>query len=182
MDLTQLKAELQSLATKAADIDRRRGEGAKPLFDERLFSCLSRLLSPCVAEAKGVVDTLEREKESGRLSNLRAAHLCDKLINQLSALQREVATVSVRAKEKTFVPKTRSSISQLYQDLAQHQDWERRLSDMVRDAESKLGRCETLAEQQAAQKHLLTTEKRLSRCREAKKNIESRIAFREKKG
>ncbi|PKF51014.1 primosomal replication protein PriC [Enterovibrio nigricans] len=182
MDLTQLKSELQSLATKAADIDRRRGEGAKPLFDERLFTCLSRLLSPCVTEARSVVDTLEREKESGRLSSLRAAHLCEKLVNQISALQREVATVSVRAKEKTYAPKMRSSISQLYQDLAQHQEWERRLSDMVRDAESKLGHCGSLSEQQAAQKLLLTTEKRLLRCREAKQKIESRISFREKKG
>lgn len=88
MDLSNLKAQLQTLANQAADIDRRRGESAKPLFDERLFTCLSRLLTPCVMEAQAVVTTLEREHSAGKLSGLRAEHLCEKLLNQIGALQK----------------------------------------------------------------------------------------------
>lgn len=181
MDLSNLKAQLQTLANQAADIDRRRGESAKPLFDERLFTCLSRLLTPCVMEAQAVVTTLEREHSAGKLSGLRAEHLCEKLLNQIGALQREIATQPLRAQEKALAPKPKASISQLYQDLAQHQGWERRLADMVRDAEARIGQCYTLVEQQQAQHQLLTLEKRLARCREAKQKIESRISFRERK-
>ncbi|WP_281544120.1 primosomal replication protein [Grimontia sp. SpTr1] len=182
MDLSSLRTELQTLANRAAEIDRKRGESAKPLFDERLFSCLAKLLTPCVSEAKSVVDTIEREQASGRLSAMRAEHLCEKLVNQIGALQREMATLAIRQQEKAMAPKTGASISQLYQDLAQHQGWERRLEDMVRDAEAKMGQYASFAEQQQAQKQLLALEKRLSRCREARQKIESRISFRERKG
>ncbi|OEE68027.1 prepilin peptidase [Enterovibrio norvegicus FF-33] len=182
MDLSSLKEQLNALAIQAAEIDRRRGEGIKPLFDERLFRTLSRFLTPCVAEAKSVVDTLEREQSSGRLSPQRAEHLCEKLINQISALQREMATVSIRQKERSFAPRFGTSTGQLYQELAQHQEWERRLADMVRDAELNIAHGNTIAEQQGAQKNLLVAENRLARCRESKKKIEAQIAFREKKG
>ncbi|MCC4797913.1 prepilin peptidase [Enterovibrio norvegicus] len=181
MDLSTLKQQLQNLAINAADIDRKRGEAIKPLFDERLFSCLARLLTPCVSEAQSLVATLEREQESGRLTAARADYLCEKLLNQISALQREMATISIRQKERSFAPRFGTSTSQLYQDLAQHQSWERRLDDMVRDAEAKLGQCQTLVEQQQMQKNLLTLEKRLARCSEARQKIEARITFREKK-
>ncbi|AUW37792.1 prepilin peptidase [Grimontia hollisae] len=182
MDLTSLKVQLQALANSAADIDRKRGESANPLFDERLFSCLARLLTPCVIEAKSVVDTIEREQANGRLTAMRAEYLCEKLLNQLGALQREIATQSLRQQEKAMAPKYGASISQLYQDLAQHQGWERRLSDMIRDAEARLDTCSSFIEQQQAQKQLLVLEKRLARCKEARQKIEKRISFRERKG
>lgn len=182
MDLSDLKTQLDTLARQAADIDRKRGESAKPLFDERLFTCLARLLTPCVHESQSVVATIEREQQAGKLTSLRAEHLCEKLLYQLQALQREVATQAVRAQEKSFAPKSGTSISQLYQDLAQHQSWERRLADMVRDAESRLGQCGTIQEQQQVQKQLVVAEGRLARCRDARQKIEARIAFRERKG
>ncbi|MDD1792998.1 primosomal replication protein [Enterovibrio makurazakiensis] len=182
MDLSPIKEQLHALGLQAAEIDRRRGEGIKPLFDERLFNCLARLLTPCVAESKSVVDTLEREQSSGKLSAMRAEHLCERLVNQVSALQREIATVSIRQKERSFAPKFGTSTGQLYQELAQHQEWERRLADMVRDAESNMAHSQTIAQQQHAQKSLLVAESRLARCRESKKKIEARITFREKKG
>ncbi|WP_407330901.1 primosomal replication protein PriC [Enterovibrio sp. 27052020O] len=181
MDLTPLKAQLNTLTNQAAEIDKRRGENSKPLFDERLFHCHSRLLTPCVEEAKSVVDSLEQEQSSGRLSPQSAEHLCEKLLNQISALQREIATVSIRQKERSFAPKLGMSTRQLYHELAQHQNWERRLADMVRHAEADIAQRHTTAEDQQAQKNLLAVQNRLARCRESKKKIEARIAFREKK-
>ncbi|MFD2180139.1 primosomal replication protein PriC [Veronia pacifica] len=180
--LSPIKQQLEQMAKHAADIDRKRGEGRRPLFDERLFKCRSKLLTACVNETQSIISTLEKEQQSGKLSAARADHLCETLLNQVSALQREMATLGIREKEKHYAPKTSVSISQLYQDLAQHQGWERRLEDMVRDSETQLSQCDTLKEQQACQKKLLALEKRLSRCREAKARIEGRISFREKKG
>lgn len=42
----------------------------------------------------------------------------------------------------------------LYQRLAQHQDYERRLAQMTDDRELALGRAQTFAEQQKLQKEL----------------------------
>ncbi|PCS22238.1 Primosomal replication protein N prime prime [Candidatus Enterovibrio escicola] len=182
MDLTNLNEQLQALAVHAADIDYQRGETIKPLFDAHLFNCPSRFLMPCVSEARNIVTILVREQQSGRLSTIRAMYLCEKLLNQVSALQREIATLSIRKKEKRFSIKHRISTGQLNQDLVQHQDWELQLDDMVRDAETKLGQCYTLVEQQQAQKQLLTLEKRLYRCQEARQKIETKITLRENKG
>ncbi|RXJ74716.1 prepilin peptidase [Veronia nyctiphanis] len=180
--LAPIKEQLEQLAKNAAEIDRRRGESRQPLFDERLFKCRARLLTACVNETQSLLKTLEREQDAGKLSAMRADHLCETLLNQVSALHREMATMEIREKEKDYAPKAKASISQLYQDVAQHQSWERRLEDMVRDCETQLGQCATLKEQQACQQKLLALEKRLTRCRDSKKRIEGRIAFREKKG
>ncbi|MDW1993703.1 primosomal replication protein PriC, partial [Vibrio sp. 780] len=56
MNIEQLSQSLEHMANQAATLDRQRGEHHVPLFDERLFSCRSRLLSPCVKEAKSTLD------------------------------------------------------------------------------------------------------------------------------
>lgn len=181
MNLTHLKQQLQNMAAEAAEIDNRRAESRTPLFDERLFPRRFRQLSPCVSEAKHLVEQLEKEQASGHLSSIRASHLCEKLINQISALQREIATLSVREQEKRFTPKASISISQLYQNLSQHQDWERRLDDMVRDATGALNNCASYQDQQKHQQQLLATEQRLSRCKAARQKIEAKIDYSERR-
>ena len=177
MSLTHLKEQLNNMSIQAQAIDKQRGESLKPLFDDRLFSCLSRLLSPCVQEAKNVIAQFEEEQKSGRLSSIRAAHLCEKLLNQVAALQREMATLSIREKEKRFAFKHTTSMNQLYQDLAQHQNWERRLEEKLNQIEAFFSYQTTQKNQIEIQKHLIVTKERLSRCNKAKQKIESNIAF-----
>ena len=55
MNISQLQENLEQMAKQAAVLDRQRGEHHVPLFDERLFGCRSRLLTPCVKEAKATL-------------------------------------------------------------------------------------------------------------------------------
>ncbi|EEY44349.1 primosomal replication protein N prime prime [Vibrio mimicus VM223] len=71
-------------------------------------------------------------------------------------------------------------INELYQELAQHQDWERRLMDLVRDKAMLLEQA-SMTNKALAQQALLQAEQRLSRCREAKTKIEKRITAQERK-
>lgn len=82
-------------------------------------------------------------------------------MSQIQAVQRELATQQIRKNEPKRSAGWRKPIHELYQDLAQHQDWERRLAAMQRDKELMIARCTTLAEQQKMQKEVLALEGRL---------------------
>lgn len=89
------------------------------------------------------------------------------------------STQSIRKSEPKHSSYYRKPISDLYQDLAQHQDWERRLMEMVRDKQYALEQA-SVFQKQAAQQALLAVEQRLKRCQEAKAKIEKQITYREK--
>lgn len=177
--LKQLISTLEHLARQAADLDRSRGEHHQALFDERLFHGTARLLVPCVKEAQATLDTLIREQDNGKLTALRAEYLSERLLAQVSAIQRELATQAIRKKEPKHYSHFQKPINVLYQELAQHQDWERRLMEMVRDKQLALNGAPPFAQQQA-QQALLTTEQRLERCRVAKVKLEKQITYRER--
>ncbi|WP_194435332.1 primosomal replication protein [Vibrio fluminensis] len=177
--LKQLISTLDQLARQAADLDRSRGEHHQALFDERLFHGSARLLVPCVKEAQATLETLIREQDNGKLTALRAEYLSERLLAQVSAIQRELATRAIRKKEPKHHSHFQKPINVLYQELAQHQDWERRLMEMVRDKQLALNSAPPFAQQQA-QQALLTTEQRLERCRVAKVKLEKQITYRER--
>lgn len=177
--LKQLNSTLEQLARQAADLDRSRGEHHQALFDERLFHGSARLLVPCVKEAQATLDTLIREQDNGKLTALRAEYLSERLLAQITALQRELATQAIRKKEPKHHSHFQKPINVLYQELAQHQDWERRLMEMVRDKQFALNSAPPFAKQQA-QQALLATEQRLERCRAAKVKLEKQITYRER--
>lgn len=179
LSFNQLDEKLEQLSRQAAQLDRQRGEHYQPLFDERLFHCLSRLLVPCVEEARSTYKTIIRENESGLLTPLRAEYLTEQLLAQISAIQREISTQSIRKTEIKHSSHYRKPINRLYQDLAQHQEWETRLMDMVREKEQALAAAPHF-QQQEAQKALIATEQRLERCRVAKLKLEKQITFRER--
>ncbi|WP_428776055.1 primosomal replication protein PriC [Vibrio sp.] len=178
--LSQLTARLEQLAQQAAAIDRQRGEQNNPLFDEILFSCRSKLLVPCVDEAKSTCAAISRESDAGMLTAARAEYLTERLLAQISAIQREISTQEIRRREPKQSGYGRKPINQLYQDLAQHQDWERRLQDMVREKELAVEHAAGI-NKASAQQALLATEKRLQRCQAAKHRIEKQITYRERK-
>ena len=177
--LKQLLVTLDHLAIQAAEIDRRRTEHHQPLFDELLFHCKSRLLVPCVKETQSTLETLIREQDSGRLTTLRAEYLSERLFAQVAALQREIATQPIRKNEPKHYSHFQKPINVLYQELAQHQEWERRLAEMVRDKLVELEHAPAFSKQDA-QRTLLSTEQRLERCKVAKLKIEKQITYRER--
>ena len=176
---SQLKSLIEELKQQAASVDRTRGEHHQALFDERLFHCKAHLLIPCVMEAKATFDSIVREQESQRLTSQRAQYLTDRLLAQIAAIQREISTVSIRKSEPKHRSYYRKPINALYQELAQHQEWERRLMEMVRDKELALQYAPPF-QQQSAQQALMATEQRLQRCQEAKLKIEKQITYRER--
>ncbi|WP_434355998.1 primosomal replication protein [Parasalinivibrio latis] len=183
MDLATLNNLLTEMAKQAAQTDRSRKEGWEPLFDEQLFYCRSSLLTPYVAEAKHNLETLETEQRENRLSAARASHLCERLLNQVTALKREQSTGRLRTKfRNTTYRKPSVTARQLYENLAQHREWERRLENMVREEELRHANCASWDEQQACQQKILATESRLQRCRDAITNIEKQIAKKERYG
>ncbi len=179
MPFKQIKEQINILYTQAEQLDKRLGERSKPLFNFSLFPCLSRLLTPCVNEAKKNLAQLENDKSE--LTEQQIEHLCNRLINQISAIQRELATADVRHKEKKFSHAPSTIISDLYQKLAQHQEWERRLQNMLYLAESNLAQCQKITDKQALQQHLVSTENRLYRCQQARQKIEIQIQQLERK-
>lgn len=181
MNFTHLKQQIHALSLQADEIDKRRGENAKPLFDERLFSCRSARLSPCVLEVESAIDALEKNHVKNALSSEKTSHLCEKLINQISALQREIATLTLRAQEQNFSFKPKASLNLLYQALAQHLSWEWRLESKIKETEKALQLYLAPQDQQAIQNQLLHLEKRLNRCKNARQKIEGKITLNEKK-
>ncbi|NLS11320.1 prepilin peptidase [Vibrio sp. SM6] len=179
MNLNQLALKLDELAAQAAQLDRRRGEQVRGLFDERLFHCQSQLLMPCVDETRATFNTLKREQECGRLTAMRAEYLTERLLAQISAIQRELATVPLRNKVKHIGAVTQKPINVLYQELAQHSEWARRLQQMVWEQQQALNSASAL-ERAERQKTLLATEQRLIRCKAALDKIENQITYRER--
>ncbi len=178
--LAKLQQQLNALAQQAESVDKQRGESYRPLFDQSLFRCLSRYLSPCVNESLELLKTLQNEKQLGRLSSNHAEYLCGKLINQVAAIQREIATITIRRNEKLSANKPSVEIHQLYQNLAQHQNWQRQLEQKIRDAEQKLELNPTASNHREIKQYILTTEKRLDRCKDSTKKIEKQILEKER--
>lgn len=177
--LDSLQPVLTQLAQHAAALDRQRGEQHQPLFDERLFRCKARLLVPCTEEAQSTFDTIVREEQAKLLTAGRAEYLTERLLSQISAIQRELSTPDIRRQAPRHPHHFRKPINELYQELAQHQEWERRLMEMVRAKEQALATAPSF-QQQAAQQALIATEQRLKRCQEAKIKLEKQITYREK--
>lgn len=175
---SDIAAKLEQLSIQAKERDKQKGEHHQALFDEHLFRCRARLLAPCVAETLTTYDTILKEKTAKRLTALRAEYLTQLLLSQLAAIQRELATQKIRNTEIKHSSYYRKAISELYQDLSQHQEWETRLSDLVRQKTAALNQCGQHNQTQA-QQDLMAAEQRLDRCKAATLKIERQITYRE---
>ncbi|MDN2480727.1 primosomal replication protein [Vibrio agarivorans] len=169
VELSKIDKVLTALSVQASELDKQRGEHHLALFDEQLFQTRSRLLHPCVVESQHIVDSIKREQEQGTLTHERAEYLSEKLISQISAIQRELSTSMIRSQEPKHSSHFRKPIHVLHQDLIQHQEWEARLQQMLQTA--------TLQGQ--SQQVIEATQQRLNRCRAARIKIENQITDRE---
>ncbi|MEM8182858.1 primosomal replication protein [Morganella morganii subsp. sibonii] len=167
--LQALRQKISVLETQIAPIADR--ELSQRRFDDTLFAARNKTLRLCMDELLYHTDQLEQCADENRAEQVR--FLAEKIVTQIAALNREAATQSLRQKEQGYVK--RDSQVDLYQRLAQHQDYERRLAQMTDDRELALGRAQTFAEQQKIQKELAALAGRLVRCRQALQRIERQI-------
>ncbi|UIP28840.1 primosomal replication protein [Photobacterium sp. TLY01] len=181
-DLHRLSDLVDKLLSPAEALDHQRKESSKPLFDKQLFHGQSRLLVPCVREIQQEIAALKNEQASGRLHATRARYVCEKILAQIQAVQREMATKQIRESEPKYQVKQRKTLHELYDELAQHQDWERRLAAMVKDKAFALEQAPQASSRQPLQQQLLALEGRLARCQQAMTRLEKAILQLERKG
>lgn len=182
LDFQRLEKIVTQLADEATSTDSKRGEAQRPLFDEQLFHCRSKLLGPCVEEIHDEIFALSREHAQGKLNPSRTQHVCERIVSQIQAVQRELATQQIRKNEPQRTRSWRKPIYELKQDLAQHQEWAKRLTTMQRTKERAVSRCRSVEERQSLESEAATLADRLYRCRAALAKIEKQISMRERKG
>ncbi|MBS4432202.1 primosomal replication protein PriC [Pectobacterium punjabense] len=163
--INSLSKELEPLADKAVPQSR---------FDRQLFSSYGTRLRDYRAEVEQNLHTIKQLVAEQRTD--RVAFLAEKLVSQIAALQRELATQSLRRQEQRTTPQPDEDV---YHKLAEHQDYERRLLSMIQDRESLLITQTLFSEQQRLQKELAALEGRLARCRQALARLERQIERRE---
>lgn len=172
MDLLKTLAEqLKTLQQQAQQIDASNSAG-KPQnwFDSTLFSCRSIALADYVAEAQRNLLALRQAQhsEAGRL------RLVQHLSAQTSALTQAFRNVDIRQKNyrkgqkvKAALSRINASSQQLYQQLSDIQEFERRLLDMIH-----LAQRDTSPD---AVQRALALHARLGRCRKALSETERQI-------
>lgn len=168
--LQQLEEKLEQLAEAVAPHSNQRTPRAR--FDAQLFHSHSTRLGDYMIEIKESMVMLRQSVAYQRTD--RVAWMAERVVLQMGALQRELATQGLRKNEAVAVPG-----ENLYEKLAKHQDYERRLQAMIADRESQLAHCETLVQQQNMQREIAALEGRLQRCLQATKRIERVIEKRE---
>lgn len=169
--LSTLAKQLQQLRKNAEQIDLQPALG-KPQnwFDTALFSCRSASLTDYVVEAQRNLQHLQHNS----LSDAARLRLVQHLSEQTAAITRAFRNVEVRRKSatkhrniKAVVEKVSASSRQLYQQLSEIQEFERRLLDMIALANRDNS-------PQAVQR-ALALHARLGRCRQAMSDVEQQI-------
>ncbi|MEN5016475.1 primosomal replication protein [Erwinia sp. Eh17-17] len=172
--LQQLDRQLEQLAQAVEPHANNRTARAR--FDIQLFHCHTTRLGDYLLEVRQTMAQLKQSVKDNRSESV--AWMAERVVLQMSALQRELATQKLRSSESRPTPVREN----LYEKLAEHQDFERRLRAMISDRESLLGVQETLVQQQQLQREVAALEGRLQRCLQALKRIERGIENRERNG
>ncbi|MFZ4834075.1 primosomal replication protein PriC [Rouxiella sp. Mn2063] len=170
--LQLLEQQIENLAQEIAPIANTPAQQAR--FDVSLFATKGYRLRDYLAEVRQTFAQLKTVVEEKRQAQV--AFIAERIVTQITALQRELATQSLRKADKA--PVSRSSDN--YARLAETQQFERRLIAMIEDRESSLGKLTTFDEQKQVQKELAALEGRLMRCRQALSKIERYIERQEK--
>jgi primosomal replication protein N'' len=169
--LATLSHQLQNLKQQAEKIDMQYVSGRpQNWFDSALFSCRSPHLTDYVIEAQRNLQHLQRST----ISEQAKMRLVQRLSEQTAALAQAFRNVDVRRKPankttkiKAVVQQISASSQQLYQQLSDTQEFERRLLDMI-----SLASRDSAAD---AVQRTLALHARLGRCRKALSEIERQI-------
>lgn len=154
--LTTLRAEATPLLGHAT---------LKPRFDRQLFRTRSTVIQDYLAEAQTRLDELCHAVESEQQEQV--AWLAEHLIEQITALHREIAAWPLRAWDSGS-----PGLGKWQRKRLENQEFERRLFEMKREREVRLNNSETLEEQQLLMREISALEGRIVRCRQALDEIE----------
>lgn len=168
--LARLQQQLQTLAGDIAKTNNYAISQAR--FDQQLFNTQGKHLNNYYTEIEKNIAQLGFEVKAQRLTQV--AFLAERIVMQISALQRELATLSLRRNDDTQAYRQTDG-ADIHQKLAQHQDYQRRLEDMIRDRESQLAKLSLLSEQRKLQQEIAAYEGRLDKCLAAIQRIERQI-------
>ena len=155
--LEKLEGQLATLRQRCAPVSQFATLSAR--FDRHLFQTRATTLQACLDEA------------GDNLAALRHAVEQQQLAAQLEAIAREASAWSLREWDSA-PPK----IARWQRKRIQHQDFERRLREMVAERRARLARVTDLVEQQTLHREVEAYEARLARCRHALEKIENRLA------
>ncbi|HHL2562091.1 TPA: primosomal replication protein PriC [Yersinia enterocolitica] len=169
--LQVLESQIEALSAQVGPQANMPSQQAR--FDLKLFGNHGNRFRDYLLEVHKNMTQLKQVVAENRTQQV--AFLAEKLVAQISALQRELATQKLR---KTN-PEPKYNKLDPYHKLAEHQDYERRILAMIQDRESQLGKQNLLTEQQKIQKELAALEGRLMRCRQALIKIERSIEKKE---
>lgn len=196
--IEKVTAILAQLAIEAKVIDKQNKQlkshsllQDKAIFSEHLFSTYSDSIYDYVnevqkktVELKRLIDGNKVELSHNRL--LLIEQQISALINALNAnksihneAQNRLNAIKSR-KIKMVADKIIKPTQSLYQNLAEHHEFERRLAEMLRDKEIEFKISPTNKTQMLSQE-ILVLHQRLGRCRQAISKIELQIEFAEKR-
>ena len=167
-----LDQQIETLAREIEPIGHVSASQAR--VDIALFSSKGTRLRDYLAEIKMNLQQLNQEVVEKR--SAQVAFIAERLVAQITAMQRELATQTLRKTHQTPERKSHDN----YTKLAETQQFERRLIAMIEDRETTLGQLATFSDQQRVQKELAALEGRLMRCRQALAKIERQIERQEK--
>lgn len=145
---------------------------AQSRFDHQLFQSRGTRLDDYLAESRQTLQRLTLTVDRGYTE--RVAWLAQRLIDQMTALARELATQDLRRAQPA-----KAAPVDYYARLNEHQDYERRLVAMIRDRDSLRQNTGDYARAQQLQQEIAALEGRLARCRQALARIERQIERRE---
>ncbi|RSD31403.1 primosomal replication protein PriC [Vibrio pectenicida] len=177
--LSELSSLLLQLESQARLRDQKYGEHHQALFDQSLFRCQAKQLHPYVNEAQATLARLTTQLRAAADTIHQAQYLSERLICQIDAIKKELSSFQVRQQEHQTKSSKQSDLNRLYQNLAQHQQWELTLKTMVSQSEQE-HRQTTGREKVLASQKLTATRRRLQRCQQAKLKIEKHIIYKER--
>ncbi|WP_213993367.1 primosomal replication protein PriC [Sodalis sp. dw_96] len=171
--INALSLQLDALATRIDDSGH--NDATQSRFDHKLFQSRGTGLADYLAESRLTLQRLTQTAEQGRTEQV--AWLAQRLVDQMTALARELATLDLRRRQ----PQVAGPVDE-YIKLAEHQDYERRLMTLIRDRESLRQNSDDRVRQHQLQQEIAALEGRLTRCRQALTRIEKLIERRENGG
>ncbi|WP_226568812.1 primosomal replication protein PriC [Mangrovibacter yixingensis] len=164
--LSQLEHQFAELAHQLSPLAAHRSLSAR--FDKQLFLTKSTQIRDYLGEAQENLRRLRTVAQEG--DAVQTAWIAERLVGQISALQREAATWPLRQYDSAH-----RGASALRNNLLKHQDYERRLVEMLLSREAQLANAAMLTEQQQLLREKTALEGRLARCRAALERLEDAL-------
>lgn len=161
-DIVRLSAELDKISAKIPK------KLTSALFDGSLFQCRSEKTCDYLQEIRDNLQKLSQLTPGNERYRWFYQHCEAQIMAFVQVAMRNSHTARQAARPETNNKAFASSLQQLHQDLARHHEYERRLEDNLRQAQ-------TSADSAAGQQRVIACQQRLLRCQRAITAIEKQI-------